>query len=240
MLDNPFARRGILALWDIGSWGLATAVVIGVRHDFNLSEVLWESVIVYWLLAAALLLGLGYATKFDRGRYLVGSLDEAFGLALHLAAVGAITLGLSAVMSSPAPRSVVVLAPPLALLISAAGRLFYRALRDRLHIDESRPAGRRVLIYGAGDAGRRCSTCSAVTPTRSWASSTTTPASATCASAACPSSALARSSPRSAGRVTSTWSCSLSRPQAGSSSTGPRRPRSRPAWTSSCCRACRR
>ncbi|CAB4963809.1 unannotated protein [freshwater metagenome] len=155
MLDNPFARRGFLALWDIGSWGLATAVVIGVRHDFNLSEVLWESVIVYWLLAAALLLGLGYATKFYRGRYLVGSFDEAFGLALHLAAVGAITLGLSAVMSSPAPRSVVVLAPPLALLISAAGRLFYRALRDRLHIDESRPAGRRVLIYGAGDAGRQ-------------------------------------------------------------------------------------
>ena len=52
MLDNPFARRGILALWDIGSWGLATAVVIGVRHDFNLSEVLWESVIVYWLLTS--------------------------------------------------------------------------------------------------------------------------------------------------------------------------------------------
>ena len=100
MLDNAFARRGFLALWDVGSWALATAVVIGVRHDFNLSEVLWESVIVYWLLASALLVGLGYATKFYRGRYLVGSFDEAFGLAVHLAAVGAATLALSAMMTT--------------------------------------------------------------------------------------------------------------------------------------------
>jgi FlaA1/EpsC-like NDP-sugar epimerase len=154
MMDNAIARRGALALWDVASWGLATAVVIGVRHDFHLTEVLWDSVIVYWLLASVLLLGLGYATKFYRGRYLVGSFDEAFGLALHIAVVGALTLGLSTMMSTPAPRSVVVLAPPMALLISAAGRLFYRALRDRLHIDPAMSEGRRVLIYGAGDAGR--------------------------------------------------------------------------------------
>ncbi|MCW2738735.1 nucleoside-diphosphate sugar epimerase/dehydratase [Nocardioides sp.] len=155
MLSNGYVRRGGLALWDVGSWGLATAVVVGVRHDFNLSEVLWDSVLAYWLLASALLLAIGYATKFYRGRYLVGSFDEATGLALLLAVVGALTLGMSAAMSTPAPRSVVVLAPPMALLISAAGRLFYRALRDRLQVDDSRPAGRRVLIYGAGDAGRQ-------------------------------------------------------------------------------------
>jgi FlaA1/EpsC-like NDP-sugar epimerase len=43
----------------------------------------------------------------------------------------------------------------MALLISAAGRLFYRALRDRLHDDHGPADGRRVLIYGAGDAGRQ-------------------------------------------------------------------------------------
>lgn len=154
-MDNAFARRGALALWDIGSWAVATAVVIGVRHDFNLSEVLWGSVIAYWMLASALLLAIGYSTKFYRGRYLVGSFDEAIGLALILAVVGALTLVLSMSMTTPAPRSVLVLAPPMALLISAAGRLFYRALRDRLQVDESRRVGRRVLIYGAGEAGRQ-------------------------------------------------------------------------------------
>lgn len=155
MMDNAIARRGALALWDVGSWALAAALVIGVRHDFRLTEVQWDSVIAYWLLASTLLVGLGYATKFYRGRYLVGSFDEAFGLALHLFVVGALMLGISAVMTNPAPRSVVVLTPPMALLISAAGRLFYRALRDRLHVDHGPADGRRVLIYGAGDAGRQ-------------------------------------------------------------------------------------
>ncbi|GIM65774.1 dTDP-glucose 4,6-dehydratase [Planomonospora venezuelensis] len=153
MMDNAIARRGALALWDVGSWALASALVIGVRHDFRLTEVQWDSVIAYWLLSSALLVGLGYATKFYRGRYLVGSFDEAFGLALHLFVVGALMLGISAMMTNPAPRSVVVLTPPMALLICAAGRLFYRALRDRT--DHGHTQGRRVLIYGAGDAGRQ-------------------------------------------------------------------------------------
>ena len=108
----------------------------------------------YWLLSAVLLVALGYATKFYRGRYLVGSFDEAFGLALHIALVGAVTLVASPVMTHPAPRSVVVLTPPLALLISAAGRFTYRALRDRTSGDV-RAEARRVLVYGAGDAGRQ-------------------------------------------------------------------------------------
>ena len=154
-MDNALARRGALALWDIGSWALATAVVIGVRHNFRIAEVLWTSVVVYWVLSSALLVGVGYLTKFYRGRYLVGSFDEAFGLAVHFAFAGAVALLLSRLMPTPAPPSVVVLAPPMALLISAAGRLFYRSLRDRHTGEVDREPGRRVLIYGAGDAGRQ-------------------------------------------------------------------------------------
>ena len=153
-MDNALARRGALALWDVLSWTVAGALVIGVRLDFGLTEVLWQSVVTYWLLSAVLLVALGYATKFYRGRYLVGSFDEAFGLALHIALVGAATLVTSLVMTSPAPRSVVVLTPPLALLLSAAGRFTYRAMRDRSSGDV-RAEARRVLVYGAGDAGRQ-------------------------------------------------------------------------------------
>ena len=128
MLDNAAARRGALALWDVVSWALAAGLVIGVRHDFALSEVLWESVVWYWLLASVLLVALGYATKFYRGRYLVGSYDEVFGLGFHIAAVGAATIVISLLLSSPPPRSVVVLTPALAVLFSASGRFVYRAL----------------------------------------------------------------------------------------------------------------
>ena len=46
-----------------------------------------------------LLIGLGYAIKFYRGRYLVGSFDEALGLAAHIAFVGAATLVVSILMT---------------------------------------------------------------------------------------------------------------------------------------------
>ena len=119
MLDNAVARRGALALWDVVGWALAAGLVIGVRHDFALSEVLWESVVWYWLLASVILVTLGYATKFYRGRYLVGSYDEVFGLVFHIAAAGALSLIVMMMVTSPVPRSVVVLTPALALLISA-------------------------------------------------------------------------------------------------------------------------
>ena len=154
-MDNALARRGALALWDVGGWALAAALVIGVRHDFALNEVQWESVVWYWVLASVLLVALGYASKFYRGRYLVGSFDEVFGLAFHIAAVGAATVVVSAMLTSPPPRSVVVLTPALAVLISASGRFVYRSLRDRDPAPTTVDAGRRLLIYGAGDAGRQ-------------------------------------------------------------------------------------
>lgn len=154
MLTNALARRGALALWDVVTWAFASALVIGIRLDFTLSDVLWESVIVYLVMSAALLVGFGYATKFYRGRYLVGSYDEALGLAGQIATVGLVMLLVSMVMASSPPRSVVVLTPPLALLFAAAGRFAYRAIRDR-SIDAERLESRRVLVYGAGDAGRQ-------------------------------------------------------------------------------------
>ena len=155
-MDNAFARRGALALWDIGSWALATAVVVGVRLDFTLNEVQWDSVLVFWLMASALLVVIGYATKFYRGRFLVGSFDEALGLALHSSGVvAAITL------SSPLPCST---RRCPAACPSWSRRWRSRGCSGRALVlpRAARPAGRRsrpvrtpVLIYGAGDAGRQ-------------------------------------------------------------------------------------
>ncbi|WP_110181053.1 polysaccharide biosynthesis protein [Nocardioides solisilvae] len=152
---SPWMRRGALAAFDIVGWALATAVVLGVRHDFTINEVQWESVLQYWMLSSLLLLLVGYATKFYRGRFLVGSFDEALGLAMHVAAVGGVSLGVATVLNEALPRSIPVLVPPVALLISAAGRWFYRALRTRPSDASGQDETRPVLVYGAGDAGRQ-------------------------------------------------------------------------------------
>ncbi len=150
--SNPNARRALLALWDVFSWTLATVVVLGVRFEFSIPEDTWTAVMRYVILAAALILLIGYGSRFYRGRYIVGSFDEAIGLALRLAAVAVLTTVSAPFVNSDVPRSLPILTPPIAFLASAAGRWFWRAVRDR---GEAPPSDRvrKVLIYGAGDAG---------------------------------------------------------------------------------------
>lgn len=154
MLSNGVVRRGALATWDVVCWTLGTAFVIGLRYSFNINEVQWESVIRYLLLSWVLLVVIGVSTKFYRGRFLVGSFDEALGLALHFLSVAAITVVTTPILIEALPRSLPVLAPPIALVGSAAGRWFYRAMRYRGSASRDR-SGRALLIYGAGDAGRQ-------------------------------------------------------------------------------------
>lgn len=154
MVSNGVVRRGALATWDIVCWTIGVAVVIGMRYSFQVTEVQWESILRYLVLSWVLLVTIGVATKFYRGRFLVGSFDEAFGLALHFLAVAFITVVTAPVLNDLLPRSMPVLAPPIALVGAAAGRWFYRALRDRGH-ESTGDTGRGLLIYGAGDAGRQ-------------------------------------------------------------------------------------
>jgi FlaA1/EpsC-like NDP-sugar epimerase len=156
VLSTPWVRRAALVALDLTSWTLALAVIIGVRLDFTITSVQWASVLRYWVTVCVLLVAIGYATKFYRGRFLVGSFDEALGLALHTGGVAAIALLLSPVLYPDLPRSIPVLAPPVALLFCAACRWVYRLVRDRTEapLDRQRPV-RNALVYGAGDAGRQ-------------------------------------------------------------------------------------
>ena len=154
---TPWVRRAALAALDIVSWTLALALVIAVRYNFAVTDIQWTSIVQYWVTVCVLLVAIGYLTKFYRGRFLVGSFDEALGLALHVFVVAAIALILRPVLYPELPRSAPVLTPPIALLFCAAGRWLYRALRERMREDLPVPDQpvRNAIIYGAGDAGRQ-------------------------------------------------------------------------------------
>ncbi len=155
VLTVPWVRRAGLAALDVASWTIALALIVGIRLDFTITDVQWASVLRYWVVVGVLVLAVGYATKFYRGRFLVGSFDEALGLALHVGALAVLALVLAPVLYPELPRSIPVLVPPVALLICAACRLFYRGIRERAYGPTDPQTLRNVLIYGAGDAGRQ-------------------------------------------------------------------------------------
>jgi len=155
-LTTPWLRRAALAAVDVACWAMALALILGVRLDFAITDVQWASVVRYGLTAGALMVALGYATKFYRGRFLVGSFDEALGLALQVGVVAVVALLAAPLLYPGLPRSIPVLVPPVALLFCAAFRWLYRVLRERG--DDPSAQGhnaRNALIYGAGDAGRQ-------------------------------------------------------------------------------------
>ena len=152
ILHSSMARRGTLALWDAGCWALATAVVLGVRLDFTVSDIQWRSTLRYLIISMIVLVALGYVSKFYRGRFRVGSFDEVTGLAAQFGSVGVATALLFTMTDPTLPRSIPVLVPPIALVSAAAGRWLFRTYRDR-NTTRGDEIMRKAIVYGAGDAG---------------------------------------------------------------------------------------
>ena len=151
-MTSPFARRFTRVLWDWLSWALATVFVLVSRYDFQLKSVLLTSIALYAIAACALQAVLGAVGMLYRGRYRIATFEESVGLATTTGLVGAILaagfIGFSE--GSTFPPAVAVLTPPVALLVMVAGRVAFRAWRDRIahNLDAE-----KVLIYGAGNAG---------------------------------------------------------------------------------------
>ena len=86
-----------------------------------------------------------------RGKFVIGSFDEIFGLSF---AVGAIVLIgiLSLMLGKPQilPRSVPFIAGSFSIGMMLAGRFILRSYRRRLRLNKN---GELVLIYGAGISG---------------------------------------------------------------------------------------
>ncbi len=135
-------------------WGGAILLACWLRFDFDVTQVLRRGTLWFALAAMAgqaLLGGLvgPYAVGHQRG-----SLEEIADVAKTVFLVGA-GLFVWGLLAHPilVPRSVPAMGAALALLAMFALRFAVRASRNRRVA--KRQSERRVIVFGAGDAGRR-------------------------------------------------------------------------------------
>ncbi|WP_240474218.1 nucleoside-diphosphate sugar epimerase/dehydratase [Intrasporangium chromatireducens] len=135
-------------------WAFSIYLAIWVRLDFTLQPQFARGTALVALGAVVAHLAVGYLV----GPYAVGHVRGSFeeivdlGLTVGLVAIGLFVWSL---MSEPVivPRGVPLSAAAIALLLMFAVRFVVRTLRA--HTARERNAERRVVVFGAGSAGRR-------------------------------------------------------------------------------------
>lgn len=139
---------------DSGVWFVAFFAATWLRYDFDLAQMDVGSTLVTAIAAVCLGLLVGtlvgpYAVGHQRG-----SFEEAADIVRTVALVTSVVFAF-VLLTDPliVPRSVPLVAGVVALSGMAAFRFLLRAWRTRRAAN--RPAERRVIVFGAGEAGRR-------------------------------------------------------------------------------------
>ncbi|WP_203568555.1 polysaccharide biosynthesis protein [Aestuariimicrobium ganziense] len=148
-------QRALLAAWDLGAWFIATLALAAARYDFSLNAVQWQAALAYVLLVSVAQLVGAWWMKLYRGHSRIGSFEEASALAV-LAIVIGFSIGTAFIAVVPDfPRGIALTVPMGALTVMAAGRFVARAYLTRASRRKASASDERVLIYGAGNAGRQ-------------------------------------------------------------------------------------
>lgn len=151
LTKNWYRRRVLQATWDWFSWVVAVPLAIVLRYDFAAPGHVALLAVVAGLIAGAVHVAIGTVFHLYRGRYVLGSFDEVFGVVVTTLAVGAMgTIALLVIPGSQVPRSSFVIASGIAAASMLGARFIWRATRQQSALNRT---GARTLIYGAGDAG---------------------------------------------------------------------------------------
>jgi len=152
-------RRARLIRW---SWSVVDAVIWVVaiysatllRFDFNFETVLVSSTLFFAIVAGLLHVGIGAIFGPYRVGHQRGSFEESTDIGRAVGITSLVLAGwIGAWTAFLVPRSVPFIAGPLALAGMFASRFVIRAWRNRTKTH--RVGDRRVIVFGAGEAGRR-------------------------------------------------------------------------------------
>ena len=140
-----------MAVWDAASWIVAVPLALVLRYDFDPPRAAVVLGLVAGALAAVLHVLTGHVFHLYRGRYVVGSFDEVFGIAMTTIFVGSVG-GVIFFLLPPTefPRSTFILSTGIAAASMLGARFLWRGARQQSAL---RREGSRTLVYGAGDAG---------------------------------------------------------------------------------------
>ena len=144
-------RRATQAIWDGLSWVVAVPLAVLLRYDLNPPPGLMAWSFLIGAVAGLTYLIIGLLFRLYQGRYVVGSFDEVFGVALTAMFLGlAGTLVAALIPDNPFPRSAFIIATGIALISMLGARFLWRGAKEQSALKRT---GSRTLIYGAGDAG---------------------------------------------------------------------------------------
>jgi FlaA1/EpsC-like NDP-sugar epimerase len=137
-----------------GADGLALAVALLfatlLRHDGDISQVNLTGLMVLAPLAAILHTIVGIQFGLYTGRWSYGSFEEIAGLARTAALTTVLVFALDTLLGRLAPRSAIIAAGLITLVLTAGVRYSARAFQDH-RLRPSAEFGTRVVVVGAGE-----------------------------------------------------------------------------------------
>ncbi len=148
-------RRVLLVGWDALAWAVALLLALALRSEFDADVTPLGVLPPVLLVAIVAQLGIGGILQTYRGRHCVGSVEDAINVSGAIALTGAVVfLAVFFVQPQLVPRSIPLLAVPIAVLIAVGSRLVVRLRRERRYRPDHSHA-QRVIIYGAGFEGQQ-------------------------------------------------------------------------------------
>jgi nucleotide sugar dehydrogenase len=133
-------------------WPIAVTLAVFARFDFSFDQVDWGRMLAVWLIAVTAQLSWGYAVGLYRGRWRLGSSDEAVRIAAGTGLITAVLTLLATHVTTLVPRGAIVAAGTSYLLGAFAVRYLARAIYTRRHRSNHQRVG-RLIVFGAGRAG---------------------------------------------------------------------------------------
>ncbi len=147
-------RRWVRPTLDAGAWLASVAVAMWLRYNFDADVVLVEATVVVAVVAALVHVTIGSLIGPYRIGHQLGSFDEVVDLGRAVVLTVVLLTGWAWVFHGfVIPRTVPFIAGVVALAAMFAWRFLVRDLRNRRAV--ARPQERRVIVFGAGEAGRR-------------------------------------------------------------------------------------